>query len=102
MGLYILCIIMLWMDGVKEFEGVLVWDIMQVVGVIGIIIIVIVFNDYVVEIFVFDYEKYDVIFVLKMDGIEFICWMKGFIWLVYLCDDFLELCNWIVDKKWIW
>ncbi len=91
-----------WTDGVKEFEGVLATDIMKAVGARGTTINATALNDYVVEIPISDFEKYGVLFALKMDGELLTPRDKGPIWPIYPRDDFPELQNRAADKKWIY
>ena len=91
-----------WTDGVKTFKGVLARDVMELVGAYGTTITATALNDYVVEIPLSDFEKYDVLFALTMDGEQLTRRNKGPIWPVYPRDDFPELMNRSSDKKWIW
>lgn len=91
-----------WTDGVREFEGVLASDIVKAVGARGTTITATALNDYVVEIPISDFEKYGVIFALKMDGKTLTPRDKGPIWPIYPRDDFPELQNRAADKKWIY
>lgn len=91
-----------WTDGVREFEGVLASDIMKAVGATGTLITATALNDYMVDIPISDFEKYGVLFALKMDGKELTTRDKGPIWPIYPRDDFPELQNRAADKKWIY
>ena len=91
-----------WTDGVTEFEGVLATDIMKAVGATGTVIKATALNDYTVDIPVSDFEKYGVLFALKMNGKQLTARGKGPIWPVYPRDDFPELQNRDADKKWIY
>lgn len=91
-----------WTEGVQEFEGFLASDLMDRVGANGTTISATALNDYEVEIPVADFERYGVVFALRMNGETLTRRDKGPIWPVYPRDDFPELQNRAADKKWIY
>jgi hypothetical protein len=91
-----------WTDGVKTFEGPLVRDVLTLVGAHGTSVKATALNDYVVEIPIADFEKYDVVLALRMDGRDLQPTDKGPIWIVYPRDQFPELQNPRYDERWCW
>lgn len=91
-----------WTDGPTRFEGVLARDLLRAVGAKGSVVKATALNDYSIEIPIEDFEKYPVLFAMKMDGSELSRRDKGPIWVVYPRDDYSELRNPKVDAKWIW
>ena len=91
-----------WTDGVKAFEGPLMRDVLAFVGAHGTSVKATALNDYVVEIPVADFEKYDVILALRMDGRDLHPADKGPIWIVYPRDQFSELQTPRYDERWCW
>lgn len=91
-----------WTDGVREFEGVLGSDIMRAVGAQGTVAESTALNDYTVDIPLTDFDTYDVVFALTMDGVELTPSDRGPIWPVYPRDDHVELQDREADKKWIY
>ena len=91
-----------WTDGVREFEGVLGSDIMWAVGATGTVAEATALNEYTVDIPLSDFDEYDVVFALSMDGELLTPGDRGPIWPVYPKDDHRELQNRAADKKWIY
>ena len=59
-------------------------------------------NDYTVEIQAAEFETYDVIFALDIDGEILSMRDKGPIWLMYPISDFEELQKPIYNNRLIW
>lgn len=93
---------MSWTDGDTRYEGVLARDVMQAVGARGTVVTATALNDYSIDIPISDFENYDVLFALSMNGTELTPRDKGPIWIVYPRDVHPELRNPQVDAKWIW
>jgi len=91
-----------WTDGKPEFEGVLVRDVLRAVGATGSSIEAIAINDYSVKIPLSDFDRYDVLLALNMNGKKLTHRDKGPIWIVYPRDDHDELHTASTDAKWIW
>ena len=91
-----------WTDGTPLFEGVLGRDILGAVGAEGVTVRAIALNDYDIDIPISDFDRYRVLFALKMDGVELTARDKGPIWIVYPRDDHKELQTEKLDWKWIW
>ncbi|RDJ27919.1 hypothetical protein DWF00_12810 [Bosea caraganae] len=92
-----------WTDGVKVFEGVLVRDLLAAVGAERATMMrAVALNDYVVDIPLSDFQRYDAIIALSMDGRELTARDKGPLWIVYPRDQFGELQDERYDARWIW
>jgi len=91
-----------WTDGPQEFEGVLARDVLKAVGANGATIAATALNDYEITIPMSDFDKYQVLFATRMNGVELTARDKGPIWIVYPRDDHKELRNQKVDAKWLW
>jgi len=92
-----------WTDGRPVFEGPLARDV--VAGILGHgekVVHAIAVNDYSVEIPLSDFEVYDVILALNMDGHELSLRDKGPIWIVYPRDQRKELQDPVFNSRWIW
>ncbi|HEY8610973.1 MAG TPA: molybdopterin-dependent oxidoreductase [Roseomonas sp.] len=91
-----------WTSGVRRFEGPLVRDALAQAGAQGERAMAVALNDYAIEIPMTDFEEYDVILALRMDGQALTVRNKGPIWLVYPRDEHPEIRNSMYDSRWIW
>ena len=91
-----------WTDGVKSFEGVLVRDVLTRVGAVGRVIRAQAVNDYQISIPREDFETYDVILALRMDGRDLTLRDKGPIWIVYPRGEHPELDDAQFNSRWVW
>ena len=91
-----------WTDGVTEFEGPRVADVLDRVGADGETVTAIALNDYAVPIPAVDFDDYDVILALRMNGETMSRRDKGPIWIVYPRDDFPELATVEYNARWVW
>ncbi len=92
-----------WTDGRPVFEGPLARDVIAGVGAHGETVVnAIAVNDYSVEIPLSDFERYDVILALSMDGKELSLRDRGPIWIVYPRDNHEELHDPSFNSRWIW
>lgn len=90
-------------DGVKEFSGPLVRDVLGRIGVEGDRTArFIATNEYEVAVDVDDFLEYDVILATRMDGALLSRRTKGPIWLIYPISDNPELRDARVNAKLIW
>lgn len=89
-------------DGETRFEGVLARNVLRAVGARGTVVTATALNDYSIDIPISDFENYDVLFALSMNGTELTPRDKGAIWIVYPRDVHPELRSPQVDAKWIW
>ncbi len=91
-----------WTDGVVEFEGPLLCDLLDLVGARGTTLFASALNDYTVQIPVADCRRYPVLLALRWNGRELRVRDKGPIWIVYPRDDYPELRSEVVNSRWIW
>ncbi len=91
-----------WTEGAVTFEGVLMRDLLAIVGARGSAVRAEALNDYAVEIPLSDFTRYDVLLALKMNGRYMRVRDKGPIWIVYPRDAHPELNNPQVNAKWVW
>lgn len=89
-------------DGVPEFEGFLMRDLMELVGAEGETAIALALNGYRIEIPVADFERFDVMGALSMNGEQLTPRDKGPIWIVYPRDAHRELDDIRYDMRWVW
>lgn len=91
-----------WTKGRPVFEGVLVRDVLRSVNATGEKVVATALNDYSITIPVSDFDDYDVVLALEMNGKKLTARDKGPIWIVYPRDSHSELQNQKADAKWIW
>jgi hypothetical protein len=91
-----------WTDGRPVFEGVLMRELLKRVGATGENVTVIALNNYKVTLPVADFEQYPIILAYKMDGHVLKVRDKGPLWIIYPQDEFAELRDKSVHRKWIW
>ncbi|WP_193172612.1 molybdopterin-dependent oxidoreductase [Nisaea nitritireducens] len=91
-----------WTDGVQVFQGPLIRDVLNHVQADGSTLRAIALNDYAITIPTSDFEKYDAILALLMNGEEMSVREKGPIWIVYPRDEHRELQSAEYNEKWIW
>ncbi len=89
-------------DGVKQFEGFLLRDLLRGIGASGQMVRASALNDYVVDIPMGDVEKYDVIVAHSMDGDLLSADDKGPLWIVYPRDQHPELQDIRYEYRWVW
>ena len=90
-------------DGLAEFTGPLVRDVIALLGAaeIGMLRLTAV-NDYAVEVPISDILDYDVIFALSQNGERFSIRDKGPIWMIYPMTDNVELQDRVYNDRLIW
>ncbi len=94
-----------WTNGTSHFTGPLVRDVLRLaVPDAGSFeaVIATAANDYSVEIPASDFQDYDVILAMTMDGERLTLRDKGPLWIVYPRDDYLELREPLINSRWIW
>lgn len=91
-----------WTTGEAEFEGILARDLLEAVGAEGTLVVATALNDYVASIPLREFYDYPVLLALKMNGEYLHIRDKGPIWIVYPRDQFEELRNSMIDRKWVW
>jgi hypothetical protein len=91
-----------WTTGVRTFEGVLVRDLLNRVEAKGTHATATALNDYSIEIPLSDFQEFDVLLALRMDGRDLMPRDKGPIWIVYPRDQNAELQDARYDSRWVW
>lgn len=89
-------------DGMQGFDGVLVRDLLSLVGATGDTVTASALNDYVVDIPVEDFHRFDVILAHSVNGTALSPRDKGPLWIVYPRDDHPELQDIRYDYRWVW
>lgn len=80
-----------WTEGVSEFEGVLVRDVLAAVGSRGTMFRATALDDYAVDIPLKDVASHDVILAFKLNGEVLNVRTKGPLWIIYPWDARPEL-----------
>jgi len=91
-----------WTRGVAEFEGVLARRVMAAVGATGTKLRATALNDYQCTIPLDDFERYDVLLAMRMNGQEMRIRDKGPVWIVYPWSDHPELDDFLTREKAVW
>jgi len=91
-----------WTNGVVHFEGFLVRDLLTAVGANQGNVRAIAINEYMVEIPIEDFMKYDVIIADRKNGSPMTVREKGPLWIIYPWDSHSELVNEIYHSRSIW
>jgi hypothetical protein len=91
-----------WTDGEVEFEGVLARRLMEAVGARGSELEVRALNDYRETIPLEDFDEYDVLLAMRMNGRLMKVRDKGPIWIVYPWSDHPELDDFATREKSVW
>lgn len=89
-------------DGRPLFRGVLMRDILAHAGARGETVIATALNDYQIDIPISDFENFDVLAALYMDGTALTPRDKGPVWIVYPRDDHRVLADIRYDMRWVW
>ncbi len=89
-------------DGAPLFEGFLMRDLFEMVGAEGESVTARALNEYSIEIPMEDFERFDVLGALSMEGEPLSPRDKGPIWIVYPRDDHRELQDIRYDTRWVW
>jgi hypothetical protein len=91
-----------WTEGEVEFEGVLARRLMEAVGARGSEVEVHALNDYEEVIPIEDFNRYDVLLAMRMNGRVMRVRDKGPIWIVYPWSDHPELDDFATREKSVW
>lgn len=91
-------------DGVLHFDGVLVRDLLDWVGVSdsASVMMASALNDYAVNIPLKDFYDYDVLLATHMEGEQLSAMNKGPLWIVYPRDQWRKLQDIRYDYRWVW
>ena len=91
-----------WTDGVQEFTGVRLRDLLAAVGAQGHTLAMTALNDYTVEIPASDASAYDVIVAYRRNGQAMPVRDKGPLWIIYPYDQHGELRDAEHQARMIW
>lgn len=91
-----------WTEGKQRFEGVLLRDLLDYVGVEGQDIRAIALNDYAANLPVSDAYAFDVLLVMRIDGADLRVRDKGPIWIVYPEPQPAEVHTSPHNEKMVW
>ena len=91
-----------WYDGLTTFEGIPLQKLMDYVGAKGSVVKVTALNDYTTEIPLSDFQEYNVILALKINGKYLRIRDKGPLFVVYPYDSMPELNNKIYYSRSAW
>lgn len=89
-------------DGVKQFDGFLMRDLLALVGAEGEVVTATALNDYIIDIPIADFERFDVLVATHMDGERLLPSNFGPLWIIYPRDDHAELQDIRYDYRWVW
>lgn len=89
-------------DGVRQFDGFLMRDLLTLVGADGETVSATALNDYIIDIPMEDFERFDVLVATHMDGQRLLPSDKGPLWIVYPRDDHAQLQDIRYDYRWVW
>jgi len=89
-------------DGIKTFEGVLMRDLLGRVGAEGEAVTASALNDYIIDIPMSDFRRFDVLVATHMDGKQLEPFDKGPLWIVYPRDAHGTLQDIRYDYRWVW
>jgi hypothetical protein len=91
-----------WTDGVQQFTGVRLRDLLEAVGAQGASLAMTALNDYTVEIPAAEAGRYDVIVAYRRNGSAMPVRDKGPLWIVYPLDQHAELRDAEHQARMIW
>ena len=91
-----------WTDGVGRFEGPLGRSILEVVGANGRTMRVTALNDYAADVPISDFEDYNVILAMRLDGRTLSVREKGPLFVIYPFDDEPSLVNEKIFSRSVW
>ena len=77
-------------------------DLLALLGAEGQTVTATAFNDYVIDIPMEDFERFDVVLAYRMDGQRLLPSDKGPLWIVYPRDQHDELQDIRYDYRWVW
>ncbi|HLS69491.1 MAG TPA: molybdopterin-dependent oxidoreductase [Kiloniellales bacterium] len=89
-------------DGLKSFDGFYMRDLLDLLGAEGTVARASALNDYVIDIPLEDFQRFDVVVATHMDGERLTARDKGPLWIVYPRDAHRELQDLRYDYRWVW
>jgi hypothetical protein len=89
-------------DGVRQFSGFLMRDLLHLVGANGATVTASALNDYVMDFAADEFDRFDIVVAYEMDGEALLASDKGPLWIVYPRDQHPELQDIRYDYRWVW
>lgn len=89
-------------DGVHRFDGFLMRDLLELVGANGSVVTAAALNDYVIDVDIEEFYRFDVVVAYAMDDEPLLASDKGPLWIVYPRDQHGELQDIRYDYRWVW
>ena len=89
-------------DGLRQFDGFLMRDLLALVGAAGETVTATALNDYVIDIPVEDFERFDVLVATHREGRRLCVRDMGPLWIVYPRYTHAELQDIRYDARWVW
>lgn len=89
-------------NGVRQFDGFLMRDLLDFIGADGSTVTAIALNDYAIDIAVDEFSRFDILVAYEMDGEPLLSSDKGPLWIVYPRDQHAELQDIRYDYRWVW
>lgn len=89
-------------DGVHQFEGFLMRDLLARLGASGDTVTASAINDYTIDIPSEEFERFDILVAHTMDGEILLPSGKGPLWIVYPRDQHEVLQDIRYDYRWVW
>lgn len=91
-----------WTDGLQEFSGVLMSDLMKAVGAQGKSVEAVSLNGNTYSIPVEDFSRYQVILAMKLGGKFLRIRDKGPLWIIYPLDKFTDTEKIAIEPRMVW
>ncbi|MBN3564741.1 putative pterin-binding protein [Aliamphritea spongicola] len=91
-----------WTEGVTEFSGPLVRDVLAAAGARGSAVSALAANEYKIEIPTEDFQSFDVILAIQKNGEQLTVRTKGPVWVIYPWSENAELENGTYYSRAIW
>lgn len=89
-------------DGVRRFKGFLMRHLLERVGAHGSTVTATALNDYVIDIGIDEFYRFDILVAYEMDGKPLLPSGKGPLWIVYPRDEHTVLQDIRYDYRWVW
>lgn len=102
LGTRTLAITTSWTDGIQNFSGATMRDLMETVGAKGKTVEAVALNDYTYTIEIEDFSLYPVILATKLNGNILKVRDKGPLWIIYPLDRFTDIERNSIERRMVW
>lgn len=102
LGTHTLSITTSWTDGIQNFSGATMRDLMETVGAKGKTVEAVALNDYTYTIEIEDFSLYPVILATKLNGNILKVRDKGPLWIIYPLDRFTDIEKNSIERRMVW